>query len=191
MGGWGIEGALHQVFGLSVEVAWYHDAKAKELMSKTPMALIGYYEDSRTVRGRLRLKDQLESHLLLSDEPPLSQFGEGWYDDNNPLWWIAPKAEITLRRPADSHEFELVPYLPAESVAKDGPARITVLEDGRPLGTQQFARPSEKPAPLLWKLPGDATGDHLITIVSEPVRHLPGNSRNLGIAVSALGYVSP
>jgi hypothetical protein len=191
MGAWGIEGALHQVFGLSVDLAWYRDEKAKKLMSEVPMALIGYYPLSHTVRGRLRLRDEMESYISMNEEPPMSQIGDGWLNADSQFSWIQPKAEITLRRPEGSREFELVASLPSGVFKNEGPSRITILEDGRSLGVQQLSDAGKQPQPLRWKLPGGEAGIHRLTIVSEPARRLPGNPNQIGVAVRALGYVSP
>jgi len=163
----------------------------RRALSEVPMAIVGYYPVTHTVKGLLRERDELESYVRFSDEPPGLQLGAGWYYDDAPFRWIQTKAEITLRRPARAGEFEIVAFVPPESLRKDGPAKITVIEDGQPLGTQTLSEPRPQPQPLRWKLPDGATGDHRIAIVTEPVRHGVGDPRDLGIAIGAIGYVSP
>jgi hypothetical protein len=87
----------------------------------------------------------------------------------------------------DSREFEVVAFLPAESLRKDGPANVTVIEDDTPLGTQTVTESQ----PLRWRLPARAAAVHRIAVVTEPVRHGQGYERDLGVAVSAIGYVAP
>jgi hypothetical protein len=191
MGAWGITGAIHQVFGLQVDVAWFKDTQVRKALAEVPMAIVGYYPVTRTVKGLLRERDELESYVSFSDEPPGLQLGAGWSNDDAPFRWIGPKAEISLRRPVGSREFEIVAFVPPESLKKDGPAKVTVMEDGKPLGVQTLSEPRPQPQPLRWRLADGAAGDHHIAIATEPVRHGAGDPRDLGIAVSAIGYVSP
>jgi hypothetical protein len=98
-------------------------------------------------------------------------------------------AEITLHRPEGAGAIEILAFLPQDSIERAGPARIGVIEDDHPLGAQTLSE--SRPCPLRWKLAAARAGDHRITIVTEPVRHGAGDPRDLGIAVSAIGYVSP
>jgi hypothetical protein len=189
MGYWGISGAIHQVFGLQVDVAWFKDPDVRKKLAEVPMAIVGYYPVTHTVKGLLRERDELESYVRFSGEPPGLQLGAGWSNDDAPYRWIGPEADLSLRRPAGSCEFEIVAFVPPESLQKDGPARIGVIEDDHPLGAQTLSE--SRPYPLRWKLAAGGAGDHRITIVTEPVRHRVGDPRDLGIAVSAIGYVSP
>jgi hypothetical protein len=190
MGSWGIEGAIHQVFGLGIRTAWYKSPEAQRGMDAVPMAIVGYYLVSRSVKGLLRTRNELESYVRFEAEPPASQLGAGWYYDDAAHRWIQKNADLTLRRPADATEFEIVAFVPPQSLQKDGPARITVFEDGQTLGTHTLSEPSTQPLPLRWKLSGAAAGIHRIAIAVEPVRHIAGDPRDLGIAISAIGYVS-
>jgi len=192
MGYWGIEGALHQVFGLSVDLAWYRDPAVSRAIGEMPVAFIGYYPSSHSVKGLVRQKNERESYLRITDEFPAVDLGDGWYPDD-PKWrWIQPRAEITLRQTDGARAFEIAPYLPVESIQRDGPASITVLEDGRSLGTQSFADAGEQASPLRWRLPvNDTPGDHRLTIVTEPLRRLPGMPRDVGVAVRSIGYAAP
>jgi hypothetical protein len=189
MGSWGISGAIHQVFGLHVDVAWFKDPDVRKKLAEVPMAIVGYYPVSRSVKGLLRERDELESYVRFSGEPPALQLGGGWYNDDAPFRWIGPQADISLRRPEGSREFEIVAFVPPESLQKDGPARIGVIEDEHPLGTRTLSE--SQPYSLRWKLAAGDAGDHRITIVTEPVRRRIGDPRDLGIAVGAIGYVAP
>jgi hypothetical protein len=191
MGYWGISGAIHQVIGLHVDVAWFKDTDVQKTLAEVPMAIVGYYPVSRTVKGLLRERDELESYIRFSAEPPALQLGAGWYNDDAPYRWIGPQADISLRRPAKSREFEIVAFVPPESLTKDGPAHVTVLEDGTSLGTQTLSDPRPLSQPLRWKLPDGVVEVHRIAVVTEPVRHGAGDPRDLGIAVSAIGYIAP
>src|SRR5438477_11347995 len=159
-------------------------------MAEVPMALIGYYPVSHSVKGLLRERNEMESHIRFTDEPPASPLGAGWYFDDASFRSIQPKAELTLRRPAGSGEFEVVAFLPPHSLPKDGASRVTVLEDGRSLGTEVLSETGAQPQVLRWKLAGASAGIHKIAILAEPVRHIAGDPRDLGIVVSAIGYVS-
>jgi hypothetical protein len=178
---------VQEVFGRNVRAVWYLDPRAQEALAEVPMAIVGYYPVSHSVKGLLRVRDEPESYISFTDEPPAFQLGRGWYNDDAASRWIEPKAEIFLRRPVGSREFEIVAFVPPESLRKDGPAHITVIEDETSLGTQTLS----EPRPLRWRLPDGAAGVHRIAIVTEPVRHGAGDPRDLGIAVRAIGYVAP
>src|SRR5580704_16930629 len=101
-----------------------------------------------------------------------------------PVRWIAPKAEAEFYRPADAAQFEIVATVPQESIDKEGPSEVTLLEDGRPLGTAIYSG-----AALHWKLEPAPAGTKHVTILSKPVRHGgPQDPRELGVAVIAIGY---
>jgi hypothetical protein len=187
MGAWGIQCVVQEVFGRNVRAVWYLDPRAQEALAEVPMAIVGYYPVSHSVKGLLRVRDEPESYISFTDEPPAFQLGRGWYNDDAASRWIEPKAEIFLRRPVGSREFEIVAFVPPESLRKDGPAHITVIEDETSLGTQTLS----EPRPLRWRLPDGAAGVHRIAVVTEPIRHGAGYTRGLGVAVSAIVYVAP
>jgi hypothetical protein len=191
MGSWGVEGAIRQVFGLGVDVLWYRNPDVKRALSEVPMAIVGYDSETHTVNGRLRERDELDSYVRFYDDPPGLKLGAGWSNDDAAFRWIGPQADVTLRRPPGSREFEIVAFVPPDSLRMDGPARVTVMDDGKSLGTQTLSEPRPKPQPLRWRLPDGPAGDHRIAIVTDPVRHGAGDPRDLGIAVSAIGYVAP
>jgi len=173
MGAWGVEGAIRHVFGFDVDVAWYGDVpKARQAMAKVPMAIIGYYPEDRRVKGLLRTRDEPSSYIRFTDEIPGYQFGAGWDHDWGRHSVIASDAEVTLSRPAESKEFEIVAWRPV------GTAKITVLEDGHSLGTQPLSGPRFQP--LRWTLTGAAPGNRTIAIRTDAY-----------IAVRAIGYVTP
>ena len=187
MGAWGIDGAIHQVFGLQVDACWFRDPRAQKALAKVPMAIVGYYGVSHTVKGLLRERNELESYIRFSEEPPAFQLGTGWYNDDASHRWIQARTQITLRRPLSARELEIVAFLPPESLQKDGPAKVSVIEDDVSLGAQTLSEPRA----LRWKLESNVSGDHRITILTEPVRHRAGDPRDLAIAVESIGYISP
>jgi hypothetical protein len=186
MGAWGIQCAVQEVFGRHVRAVWYLDPRAPEALAEVPMAIVGYYPVSHSVKGLLRVRDELESYIRFTDEAPAFQLGPGWYNDDAAFRWTEPLAQLSLRRPAGAGEFEIVAYIPPESLRKEGPANITVIEDETALGTQTLSETRQ----LRWRLPNSTTGVHRIAILAEPARHGAGYPRDLGIAVSAIGYVA-
>jgi hypothetical protein len=185
MAPWGIEGANHQVFGMFVDVKWYRDPNVAQALAKVPMAIVSYYPVPHIVKGMLRTRNELQSQINFSDLAPESQFGAGWLrlDVTSPFRWASPKAEVTLYRPAGSQEFEIACSVP------DGSSKVTVLEDGQPLGVRTLSDPSG--LSLRWVLTAGAAGNRRITILSEPVRHIPEDPRDYGIAIKSFGYVEP
>ncbi len=172
MHSWGVEGAIHQVFGPSVDAVWNMNPQAKRVMSNLPMAVVSYYPVPPTVKGMLRTRDGLQSYLRCADLVPKLQLGDGWFDDNKDLCRTKPTAELTLYRPTEAREFEI-------SLQGQGPAKVTVFEDGVSLGTVTLSQTD--PQTLHWKLVPGASGDKHIKIVSE-------GAAATGIEISALGY---
>lgn len=184
----GVDGAVGQVFGPSVEAAWSGDPRAKEAMAKVPMALIKFDPVTYAVKGMLRSHDGLQSYVRFQENVPESQFGAGWYDKGSALRWAAPRSESIFYRPAGATEFEVMAFLPREIIEPGGPSQVTVFEDDQSLGTVTLSESHLQP--LRWKLTGGGTGDKRITIVSKPVRHGgPEDPRDFGIVVAAIGYV--
>jgi hypothetical protein len=170
MGQWGVEGAIHDVFGFAVDAVWNLSPRAHLAMAEVPMAIVSYYPVPHVVKGMLRTRNELQSYVRFSDEIPKSQFGSGWNGDGD-LRSLASRAEVTLYRPREANQFEIV--------ASPGPAKINVTEDGQPLGSQTLR--ATHPEPLRWNLSGSSSGNKTITIMSEPA----------GISVVAVGYVTP
>jgi hypothetical protein len=188
MHAWGVSGAISQVFGPHIRSSGSRDAGAKAVLADVPNALISFYPNPLRVKGIVRTRDQLESYVRFSDKIPESQFGTGWYDVEGVQRWIKPRADVTLHKPSGAMQFEIVGFLPPSTLQEEGPAKVTVLQDGHSLGTMTLSESSIQP--LRWKVVDAAGGDKRITIVCDPPRHgQPGDVRQLGIAVSAIGYV--
>jgi hypothetical protein len=186
---WGIHGAISLVFGPSVESASSETPDARAGMAKVPMALIRFRSPPLTVRGLVRTNDGLQPYLRFTDLVPESQFGAGWYDRGSTIRRIAKEAECEFHRPAEAIEFDIVANVPRESLRRQGPSSVTVLEDGHPIGAVVLSDPQVQT--LRWKLSGGDAGDRHIKIVCKPVRHGdPVDPRVLGIAVRAIGYAS-
>lgn len=184
---WGLNGAISQVFGPTVQAAQSGSPEAKDAMAKFPMALIRFQAPPLSVRGLVRTITGAQPYVRFTDLVPESQFGGGWYDQGSALRWIAPRAEATFGRPGGATQFEIVAGMPKTSLDREGPSEVTVLEDAQPLGTQVMSEPAQT---LQWKLPaGGSAGDKHITIITKPARRgEPQDPRTLGIAVRAVGY---
>ncbi len=182
---WGLDGAIAQVFGFPVKSAWSESPEAKEAMAKYPMLVIRF-KAPHTVEGFIRTRPEVQPYIRSMNFAPDSQLGSGWYDQGSQLRWIAPRAEAMFYRPGIATQFEIVAGMAQESLDRDGPSQVTLLEDGQPLGTEVLSQSAQT---LRWKLPAGNAGDKHITILSKPVRRgEPQDPRTLGIAVRAIGY---
>ena len=188
----GVEAAIHVVFGPGVATAWYLDAGVRTALAQTPMAIVTYYPVERLVRGLLRTSDVPggQSYVRFEDARQESQLGPGWYERVAGGRESAPKASVALYRPAGASEFELAAAWPPARGPQDATPQITVFENGRSMGTQILPR-SAQPSRLHWKLPAGEPGVCDITILTEPARLAPGDARDLGAVVYSAGYVSP
>jgi hypothetical protein len=185
---WGIDGAIGQAFGAKVDAAWSVDPNAKQALAKVPMAVIRFDPVTYAVKGMVRPRDGLQSYIRFKDNIPASELGSGWYDPGSAMRWSAPQAEAHLYRPAAATDFEVVAFLPREIIEPGGPSEVTVLEDGKPLGTVKLSEP--RITPLRWKVTAGPEGDRRLTIISKPVRHGGADDpRDFGIVIAAFGYV--
>jgi hypothetical protein len=185
---WGVRGAIGVVFGHDVEPAYVRDPDAKEAFAIVPMVLISFNPPPRGIEGLIRTHDGLQPYVRLSGKVVETQLIDGCYDEGYPVRWFAPRAEVALYRPPEATQFEIVAFLPPSSLAKEGPAEVTVFEDGQSLGTVKLS--AAKSEPMRWKLSAGGPGDKSVVIVSKPVRHGgPEDPRDLGIAVQSLGYL--
>jgi hypothetical protein len=169
VGYWGIEGAIHHAFGFDVDTAWYGNGpEARKALSEVPMAIVGYYPNERIVKGLLRTRDELSSYIRFTDEIPIYQFGDGWTHNWGVNTHIASQADVTLLRPQESTQFEVVAR---------GPAKYTVFENDESLGTRILTGSGVQS--LHWDLPKSNPGNKTVTICTEPS----------GPAIQAIGYI--
>jgi len=168
---WGVKGAIQLAFGRDVATVWTSDPDAPEAKARFPVAFVTYYQQQHLVKGRLQTRAGLESSIDFRENAPAAQLGEGWSRDfGEPSRQVEARAEATLHRPAGSQAFEL-------TASAKNPVQVTVLEDGRSLGTQALSGAQT----LRWKLDGGTSvgtaGDHRLTIASDAE-----------IAVQSFGY---
>jgi len=186
---WGMQGAVWHTFGPGVLAGWAGAPDAPSLMQKVPMVLIRFQAPPLHVEGLFRDHDGPQSYVHFGGVVVESQFGAGWYDQGSRLRWTAPRAECDFYRSPDATEFEIAATVPSYSLNREGPARVTVLENGESLGMQILN--NSQGQHLTWKLNRGEAGDKHITILSQPVRHGgPDDDRDLGIAVWEIGYTS-
>ena len=187
LGFWGVDGAITQIFGYSVAPAWSKRPNAPAALANVPMALITF-QPPFGIKGMIRTHDGLQPYIRFSDKVPESQLGAGWYDPDMPLRWIGPKAEAAFYKPAGAARFEIAASVPPIALKREGPSTVTVFEDGNSLGTVTYSVPRVER--LRWNLLDAGAGDKRITIVCRPSRRGdPIDPRELGIAVSEVGYV--
>ena len=178
LGSWGIEGAIHRTLGHGIDAVWQGSPRVAEAMANVPMAVVDYDPSTHIVKGMLRMRNELQSYIRFSDNLPETQFGAGWYNIDGSRRPIQRRAELTMHRPADATEFEMI-------VGTFFPSRITVFEEGRPLGSLKLD--GKNPQPFRWKLPPGAGGDKHILILDEPET---GTDEPLPL-LYAIGYVAP
>ena len=162
----GVHGAISLAFGPQVESAWSHTPESKELFPKTPMAVIRF-RSGRSIQGLVRSRNGAEPYVRFADLVPEGQFGAGWQEQDADSRWIQHRAECVLYRSPQTTDFEIVAKLSDRSA-------ITVIEDGRTLGTVTSAPGFQT---LRWKLTAGDAGEKRISIIAD------------GIAVEALGYI--
>ena len=171
---WGIAGAIHQAFGLKTDAVWYLDTpNVEKALAQVPMAIVSYSPVNNTVKGLLRTRNEAAPYVRFADSVPIYQFGSGWTTEGGVPRWIPSEGNVTLHRTPSANEFELV-----ARGQPDRPTHVTVLENGRALGTGTLNGTQFQP--LRWKLPDGALEDNKITIRADSE-----------IAVDGIGYVRP
>ena len=183
---WGVDGAINQVFGQGVQTGAVNRPEGRAAIASFPVALIRFTSPPLRVEGLIRVNDGAQPYLRFTELVPEWQLGSGWYDAGSRLRWTMPRAELILHRPEKATTFEILAGMSPGGLDRDGPAEVTVLEDGKSLGVQTLSRVFQ---PLRWNLTPGPAGDKHISILSKPARHGdPGDPRILGVAIQAIGY---
>lgn len=127
------------------------------------------------------------AYVTIDFGAPFWQLGEGWYQREDRLCWIQPRALAQLRRPRDARQFELVAGVQPAQIAQTGPTHVEILLEGRPLGSAEFSEPGIRK--LHWQLPPGAAGTANVEFrVHPPFLPPSGDPRTLGIAVMEFGF---
>lgn len=120
---------------------------------------------------------EAENHLLV-----------GFHHLEQNQWrWIAPRAMAVLRAPdsvTDATLFELAFHIPESAPART----ISVQLDGKPLASQTYPGPGA----YTLQAPAKITPGQTVTveITADQALRVTGDSRELGIIVTALGFVN-
>jgi hypothetical protein len=184
---WGMEGAIHCIFGdLNLPVRSIDNGGA-DLLTKDGAILLVWKPGFR----KLTIVDSETlsihpSYLRMDGTEPPGDLVEGWYKLEDDFRWIAPHSVVRLRRPADARGFSLRGGASGDMLRAVGPVTVRVAIDGRELPARQLDKPGRQT--IRWEVPPAPAGYVLVTIDARPPFHPPNDSRALGLAVAALGF---
>ncbi|MDQ6706148.1 MAG: hypothetical protein M3Z85_09285 [Acidobacteriota bacterium] len=186
---WGVTAAVHIAYDrLDVPVFYSDTVEGQQALRGTSLILL----DWDTLRHRVRfnaryLNTKDASYIAMGEKAPVWQLISGWLGGNEYFQWIQPKATAYLQRPANARRFELFANVSPELIRKLKRTSVTVSLDGTTLGETSFTEPGHHR--VEWQLPAGAPGKTQVDFQVVPAFHPERDSRNLGIAVIAFGFL--
>jgi hypothetical protein len=127
------------------------------------------------------------SHFAMSAPEAEAHLMLGFYQLEQSQWrWMGPRAMAVLRAPdseSNATVFELSFHIPETAAART----VTISLDGKPLASQTYPGPG----PYSLRAPAAVTPGQAVTVEISVDRsfRVAGDSRDLGIIVTALGFV--
>jgi len=170
---WGVRAAVRHMTGREEHAA---DGGSETVLSWQPR------EGKLYVFG-----ESAVSFLDMSTGTPIQRSDTGWYAPESDFRWTQPVARLHLVRPAGARIFEWKVQVPAEQLmGANGRVVIETLVDGKMLPPIALDNPGWKTVQTK-ELPATAKLVDVELRVKPPF-HPPGDGRELGIAVGAIGF---
>jgi hypothetical protein len=185
-GGFGIEGAIKCLYpGTGYHIRYYHHppitlegnrvAVLTWNQSLHKLDIVGHGPDTRDT-----------SYIDANSDTPTWQLGDGWSNPEGGFRWIAPLTTARLERPDGAAHFELKVLANSGVLQSTGAVSVQVSLNDAALPAKRVTQPGWQT--LTWNLPSAPAGTVNVTIRTDPPFHAPGDPRDLGIAVGALGF---
>lgn len=186
---WGETGAIHYIFhDGNLPVAFTDDPKARALVQSPRVVLVNWNSVARKVSVRLKSPETQAAYIRMDGSEPMEQLTEGWYGLEENYRWTAPRSTAELLRPPGANRFELNALASEQEIKAAGPVTVQVTIAGRRLEPRIFAAPDWQT--VSWDLPPGPSGPVQVAIAATPGFRPPGDARNLGLAVGALGFTA-
>jgi hypothetical protein len=186
---WGVEAAFkyHRDW-TRLRLASLNSDAGKRMLSEPSMAVVAWDGRRRKLLTSIRREGQPgESYLEMSASAPAWNFLEGWYSLENGFRWTQPVAAIVLHRPPSANRFSLTVNLGEAQFKAQGGVEVELLIDGKSLGVREFRQPGWHEQS--WPLPPAPPGNVRVELRTLRPLTVPSDSRVLGAAVVALGFV--
>jgi hypothetical protein len=127
------------------------------------------------------------SYVTVDRSAAVWPFQDGWFGFEGILRWTQPVAHAVLYHPPDSRQFEVGVHVGELQLKDQNGTSVEVLLDGGSLGTREFR--SEGPQTARWSVPAGLPETVQVELRSPPYKPSNGDSRVLGAAVTAFGFV--
>lgn len=175
----------------------------KAIRASLPLQLIGLHARSGYSTATKGLRpfdistepiDVVRADIVLERRPSLtylpmnapeapSQMISGLYDLENGAWrWMAGSAVVLLKSPSQPLPVEAIFNIPGPAPAR----RVQLLLDGREIASQTFSGPGAYTLKSPPQAPAGPTAT--VTLTIDRTFSVPGDHRELGIIVSAIGF---
>ena len=179
-GSWGVEGAVHYIYGNVNMPVQRIDQGGADLIQNDRAPLLVWKPGLHklTIVEPNDVSTQA-SYISFDGTEPVPALVVGWYLLEDNFRWTAPHAVIRIHRPEGARSFSMR--------ANCGSAATVQLSlDGHPLPPQRLDKAGWRT--IQWPLPPAPAGFVLVTIDTSPPFHPAHDSRTLGLAIGALGF---
>jgi len=186
---WGVEGAIQYLFrGAVPEIHAIDEPGTRQVFQRARVALLRWNRGAQRLEIVSHTPDSRDaSYVEMSGATPVWQLDEGWYELERDYRWIAREAGAHLWRPEGAQRFGLRVNVGPELLEKAGPVTVTIVLGGVDLAPRRFAGKGWQEA--RWEIAPGATGPVSVAFHVSPGYRPPEESRVLGVAIGAFGFL--
>jgi len=186
---WGVEGAIHYLFRPDMPIANASAPEAAKLSQGARVAYIVWTPNLHRAAVTQYTHDIADtSYVDFNGDTPVWQLLQGWFDVEGTFRWTGPTALARLTRPPGARRFVLRVLVAGESLQAVGPITIRVWLNDRELVPRRFTEGGWQD--VHWDLPEEYAGPVHMKLQTDPPFHPSSESRTLGVAVGAFGFLS-
>jgi hypothetical protein len=186
---WGIQAALNYSKSRpGMDIAYLDEPHARALPASSQVTFLNWDRQKRKLF--VISKDPSAPdvpYLHMDAQTPVWQLEEGWYSLDGYFRWTEPHASARLRRPENATVFEAVVNVSPALIQKYGYSNLRISIDGKVAGSKRFETAGVQT--VRWNLPPGAASTVKVVFDVEPSAVYPPDTRTLGIAMVAFGFV--
>ena len=191
------DGAPFHTWGVSAALRWFHpnqqlvlaavdDPAADRLLSNGAVVVLNWHGKLQALVHTQSTPDA--AYIRMGDAVPIWQLQGGWYSGEGTYRWIQPTAAARLARPPGAKCFELKVNIGPALIAAVHQTRVRVLLDGNTVGERVFNHAGWQT--VRFPLPPAPPGTARVRLEVDPGFRPPSDTRLLGVAVVAFGFVT-
>jgi hypothetical protein len=187
MNQWGMVGALRWLYRHpGLQIAAVNSEQAPALLDEPQIAVVGWDRLRRRLITAVRTEQEPDAaYIAMTEGLRIWQFGGGWFPLEGGFRWMGPAASVRLLRPARATVFEL------RVNPGPKPGGVELWIDGEPHGVRWWDRDGWEPRQWSLKPSGK---DSIVNVELRATRTFQPSAtdtRTLGAAVAAVGFVAP